>query len=141
MFKKHKKQTASKFPKLEYAESDPKSMILDIEGHSNERKRREENIDIVAEDASLTALTYIDLFLQLETQNKSSCSQRMVCCAAKSVSKLGVLSDKLANAFVQKIVSLLELNNDHIQAHFQGQKGGACAKVYLECRLPKYNCL
>ena len=34
MFKKHKKQTASKFPKLEYAESDPKSMILDIEGHS-----------------------------------------------------------------------------------------------------------
>ena len=107
----------------------------------HDRKRREENIDIVAEDASLTALTYIDLFLQLETQNKSSCSQRMVCCAAKSVSKLGVLSDKLANAFVQKIVSLLELNNDHIQAHFHGQKGGACAKVYLECRLPKYNCL
>ena len=110
-----------------------------------ERKKRQDNVETIAEETSLAALTYIDLFLQLEkssTGKKSSnCRKRMICCAAKSSAKLGILGEKLAKAFIQKIVTLLKLNNQYIRAHINGQNGENCAKLYLNCKIPKYNCM
>ena len=112
-----------------------------------ERKKRQDNVETIAEEASLTALTYIDLFFQLEKSSKGGknsshyCEKRMICCAAKSSGKLGILSEKLAKAFIQKTLTLLELTNQYIQAHISGQNGDNCAKLYLNCKIPKYNCM
>ena len=108
-------------------------------------KRQQDNVETIAEESSLTTLTYIDLFLQLEksgaSTKSSNCRKRMICCSAKSSAKLGILGEKLAKAFIQKIVTLLKLNNQHIQAHIKGQNGDNCAKLYLNCKIPKYNCM
>ena len=108
----------------------------------HDRKRRESDIDVVAEESSLTALTYIDLFLQLQNiQDKPKCSQRLICCTAKSMNKLGELAKKISGALAQKMVLMLDLDNDHIQAHFRGQNGQDCSQIYVECRVPQHNCL
>ena len=110
------------------------------------RKRAEANIDLVAEESSLSALIYIDTFLRLQdhstTNLKQNCVEKIVCCAAKASSQLGYLGIKLSDTFLETMKMMLNLNSDKLsKAHQIGKNDGeSCAKNYVTCKHPKAKC-
>ena len=114
--------------------------------HLERKKRKEENLETVAEEASLVALAYTDLFLSLETKSKTpgpvnmNCMQRMVCCTGKASASIGSLGLRLADVFAQTMISMLSsiTNKDFTAAHETGLAGLPCHP--FKCDTKKYSC-
>ena len=103
------------------------------------KKRNQSVLDFVAEESSLTALTYIDLFFELDKMKwKKSCIERMVCCAARASKILGDLSMKISNALMQGIQQIMKI--DVYNAHRHGQLNKSCSKAFIHCRNSKFSC-
>jgi hypothetical protein len=97
--------------------------------------------DLVAEEASLTALTYIDLFLNLsQKMPKQPCIARMLCCASKASSRSGAVAERIAQVLSKTLVSMLRLDSALYKASELGLTGKSCSKNFLDCRLSKFNC-
>ena len=81
--------------------------------HLRRKKRKESDLEAVAEEASLAALLFMDLFLNMSTFKKSmplTCMERMFCCTSKAASSLGGLGQRLASLFSQTAIKMLHLN-------------------------------
>jgi len=62
------------------------------------RRRNAENVSATAEDVSLTALVYVDMFLRLVGSNSSpACVAFYFCEASQSAKLLGVLPTKVSD--------------------------------------------
>ena len=80
--------------------------------HLRRKKRKESDLEAVAEEASLAALLFMDLFLNMSTFKKSmplTCMERMFCCTSKAASSLGGLGQRLASLFSQTAIKMLHL--------------------------------
>ena len=109
-----------------------------------ERKKRqnEVNLDFVAEEASLTALIYVDAFFKLQAKkSKSVCVSKVLCCAAKSSAQLGELGLKIASALSQAMQKILDLNEKlAAEALENGKNLKDCSQLYSKCRNTSIKC-
>ena len=110
--------------------------------HLKRKRRKEENLETVAEEASLIALAYTDLFLSLENKNQTpvNCMQRMVCCTAKASASVGSLGLRLAHVFAKTMTTMLSnvTNEDFTVAHETGLAGLPC--MGFNCDTKKFSC-
>jgi hypothetical protein len=79
-----------------------------LEALGKRRRRSIENISTFAEDASLIALIYIDLFLRLiGSDEKPECVSKYFCQASKSGKLLGIFSENLSTLLSDFAADLL----------------------------------
>ena len=88
---------------------------IHIKHLKSRKKRKESDLEAVAEEASLVALSYMDLFLNISTYQKSlqqseGCIARLFCCASKAASSIGNLGRRLAFLFSQTTFRMLHLD-------------------------------
>ena len=108
--------------------------------HLRRKKRKESDLEAVAEEASLAALLFMDLFLNMSTFKKSmplTCMERMFCCTSKAASSLGGLGQRLASLFSQTAIKILHLNP--LTAFDEASKHGSAMKScqIFACRSSK----
>ena len=73
--------------------------------------------------------------------SKQSCMEKLICCASKASSQLGVLGNKLSDTFMDTMKMMLKLDSKLvIKAHLEGKNDQSCTKKYLNCKNPKVKC-
>ncbi len=95
------------------------------------------NVDVIAEETSLVALIYVNLFTKLEKmdQQNGSCVQRMFCCAAKAAGKLmSPLAEKMAKTLQEGAIKLSNL------PHFDIQSASSCSSTFAKCKSKLHAC-
>ena len=104
---------------------------------SSRKKRKESDLEAVAEEASLVALSYMELFLNVSKYQKSlqsqDCMARLFCCASKAASSIGNLGQRLALLFSQTTIQMLHLNPVLGEAHRSGSSMSSCQK--FNCKM------
>ena len=74
-------------------------------------------------------------------KSKQSCMEKLICCASKASSLLGVLGNKLSDTFLDTMKMMLKLDSELvIKAHNEGKNGQSCTKKYLNCKHPEVKC-
>ena len=109
--------------------------------HLKRAKRKEEDLEVVAEEASIVALAYVDLFLTIEKLKKEhqtvsvGCLKRMFCCTAKAASVQGSLGVRLSQVFSSNMPQLLQFPANYISnAQEDGIKMYPCRKFHCEMK-------
>ena len=108
-----------------------------------ERRKRanSEDVDLVAEEAALTALIYIDTFFKLRsTKLKKECVEKLICCASKASAKLGSLALRISEAFVSTMKTILELDFELGNALNIGKSEKLCSREFISCKNPAAKC-